>query len=303
MKVLLVDAMPIVYSSFSKVGHLSTAAGEPTGLRYGFLRNVRSYKERTGAEKVVIVWDTKEPVLKAQGLEDTYKTGRSNTVQQGTDGEVNKQVMFDQIQGVKDMIALTSWSQVEAPGYEADDIVGELAGRLQVQGHQPIICSTDNDLCQAVTEDCLIFIPKKKDEKKDSYKDRAWVRRQFGVEPKHVPMLRCFLGDNSDAIKGMISDKLDPFFPIDDVKAVLNESDIRTPIDLLQALRAKNEPAADSLAGHMEHFEKLWNLMRLHDPNETKKVTKGTANMQALEDLFLALEFKSMMKFLPELTR
>ena len=112
--ILLVDASPLVYSNFDKIGHLSTSTGEPTGLRYGFMRSVRSYAERTSATKVVICFDTLGTPIKASNVPE-YKLNRETTP--------TKQKMYNQVPALKEMIRLTWYSQAEAPGYEADDLI------------------------------------------------------------------------------------------------------------------------------------------------------------------------------------
>jgi len=299
MRILVVDAMPVVYANFSKVGHLKTTTGIPTGLRYGFLRTVRSYKERTNCDKVVIAWDTHHPVLKAEGTVD-YKFGRSEAVEQGTDGLVDKKVMFQQIDGLKHMLSLTAWTQIEAPGYEADDIIGNTSQRLQAQGHETVISTTDNDLCQAVTESVKIFVPKTGNVKKDFYKDEAWVKEYFGVTPKHVPLIRALTGDSSDFIKGLKTKTTHVF----DLHAVTNtllaKPEISSPVELVNEINKRSHPDGKELAALLPEYERIWNLMRLHKP-EGATVTKGTSNQDAMTELFTELQFASMFKFVPEL--
>ena len=98
--ILLLDASPLIYANFVQVGHFSTKAGEPTGLRYGFARSVRSYADKVRADKVCVVFDKPGPVHKAAGVE-TYKSDRVVTD--------DKRRMWDQVPALRDLISLTRW--------------------------------------------------------------------------------------------------------------------------------------------------------------------------------------------------
>lgn len=313
MFILLVDAMPLVYSNFAKVGSLSVQngplAGTPTGLRFGFLRSINSYKKRTNADRVVIAWDTQAPVKKAQGCEDFYKAGRSEDIELGLSGgtRVNKEDMFRQIPDLQDMIGLTSWVQVQLDGYEADDLIGHYARELSGAGYKVMIVSPDNDLCQLVNNTVQIFIPNnpKKGIKKDGVKDLNYVRNEFGGPTgQQLTLYRAIIGDKSDNIKG-VADLCNA--DLTNYRKEIREalSGPRTPLpttpsELVKALG--NSPVAQELDGLMDKFEQVHGLMTLHSPPpSTIRVRKGVKSPEQLKILFDQLEFKLLLKEIPNL--
>jgi len=157
------------------------------------IRALRSYQKELNADKVVVCWDRPEPILKAAELPE-YKSNREWTEE--------KDNMYKQVPALKEMISLTRFTQAEAPGYEADDVVAYLARQLEIQGNTVYILTTDNDLCQVVTKNVSIFMPKKKDQKKH-FKDPSWVQGQFGVRVENFLLWKSLTGDKSDNVAGV----------------------------------------------------------------------------------------------------
>lgn len=307
MNVLLVDAMPLVYSNFAKVGSLSVQsgphAGTPTGLRFGFLRSVHSYKKRLQADRVVIAWDTFAPIIKAEGAE-TYKEGRSEEIELGLTGgkKVNKKEMYDQIPDLKEMIGLTSWVQVELDGFEADDLIGHYARELSSAGHNIFISTTDNDLCQCVSDRVKIFLPKneKQGRKKDGFKDLDWVRNEFGGPTGvQLTLYRAIVGDKSDNLPGVAGSLgFDLSNHRSKIATCICQTGATSPGQVITALTMAGEHMlAGEIGNLMEEFERQFKIMSLHSPeNGTIRVRKGIKKPDQLRELFQKLEFNSMMK-------
>lgn len=142
-RLLLIDASPLIYANYAAMGHFSTKAGIPTGIRYGFLRSVRSYAEKLKADRVCVVYDHPSAVLKASQVE-SYKADRVTT-----EGKLK---MWSQIPDLKELVKLTRWAQAEAEGFEADDVIGHLAREFAKQGHDAFIVTPDNDMLQLISD-------------------------------------------------------------------------------------------------------------------------------------------------------
>lgn len=197
--ILLVDASPLLYQVYETVGHLSTTTGEKTGTRFGFLRNIRSWKKETGANKVVVVYDSPGEVKKAEGFSE-YKSNRKMTDR--------KTEMYGQLPGVKELVGLTGWSQAEAAGYEADDIIGTLARKFDEKGYEVCIVTPDKDLLSAVTQRVSVMLTgrPKTDKKAKSHViyDMARVVSESGVTPRILPLKKALFGDKSEDRKSVV---------------------------------------------------------------------------------------------------
>lgn len=300
MRILIVDASPLIYATFHKVGHLSSSRGEPTGLRFGLVRTVKSYETKTKADLVVLAFDlpTKtNPILKAIGRQE-YKSNREITPE--------KEKMFSQIPALRDLISLTKWTQVDAEGYEADDLIGAIARAKASRGNDIIIVTTDNDMMQLVRSNVRIFQPGKSARKgrpatKDGYVGPGEVRQIFGVWPEHLLFYRALAGDVSDNLGGISIKGL----YLDDVREKLIQlpRDI-PPMGLLELLKKRldaRNPVQNLIGSDLELFKSNLKIMNLETP-PNMNVKKGSRDRAALTSLFRDLEFKSLMKSINELT-
>lgn len=273
---LVVDASPLIYSNYNSVGHLSTSTGEPTGLRFGFIRSVRSYKERMKADKVVVCWDVQGEVLKAKD-QDHYKSNRVFTDE--------KAKMYSQVPALKQMISLTCWTQVHAEGYEADDVIGTVTRKIQSQRHETVIVTTDNDMLQLVGPGVTVFSPGGKGQ----LKDEEFVMGEFGVPPAILLPYRAAIGDDSDNCKGIVTASRQGMVR-DWIRGCLTQE------EAVAEIREKIQGMVEEMV-----FDNNLHVMKLWDPGESMVIKKGESNAKGLADLFTALEFKSMMKFVEEL--
>lgn len=288
-KILIVDASPLIYAVWDTQGHLATTKGQLTGLRYGFLRSVRSYQERTKSDKVVICFDVKGPIKKAEGIQ-SYKSNRVFTD--------DKAKMYSQVPGLREMLSMTKWTQIDAPGYEADDLIGAVVRAKAPRGHEIAIITTDNDMAQLVTDNVKIFMPGKKG-KKDFSKDDLAIKAEWSVWPEHLLLWRSIVGDKSDNIEA----------------AVVLGKDLQTDmLSSLEKFRARGvllapshlmqiSPMFKQLADNPNVFPKIcsnYNLMSLVTPTEMS-ITKGRKDVEGLTNLFMELEFKSMISKIDEL--
>jgi len=293
--VLVVDGSVIIYKQFSKVGHLSTTTGIPTGLRYGFTRAIRSYKEKFKCSTVVIAWDTGAPIKKADEVDflDEYKANRPTSE--------SKQKMYGQLQDLKELIKLTSWSQVEEDGYEADDLIATVTRKLVEKDHRVTVVSTDNDMCQLISDKVSVFAPGKD----PVVKNAVWVQKNFGVIPEMLLYYRAAAGDVSDNIPGVGWSKsvLESYAQmLLTASATLKDPTLMGSPEAMEGLAWV---AAVTLDGQFKsERESTWRknitMMRLTPP-ESMTITKGAKDQKALQELFVKLEFRTLMDKIPEL--
>ena len=93
---------------------------------------------------------------------------------------------------------------VEMEGYEADDILGTIAGMGEREGMDVSVVSGDRDLLQLATEHVKIRIPKTKKtgtEIEDYL--AADVKARYMVTPKEFIDVKALMGDTADNIPGV----------------------------------------------------------------------------------------------------
>jgi DNA polymerase-1 len=98
---------------------------------------------------------------------------------------------------------------LNAPGYEADDVIGTLAVQAKARGLQAVIVSNDKDMCQLVRDPWVICmrqnsqnVKRKEPVPPVEWCDEAWVENKFGVPPTQIIDLLGLMGDAVDNIPG-----------------------------------------------------------------------------------------------------
>lgn len=288
-RIMIVDASPLIYRVWSTQGHLATSDGMFTGLRYGFLRSIRSYQQRTKCDQVAIAFDVKGPIVKAQSNQN-YKSNREFTEDKAT--------MYSQVPDLRAMLELTKWTMLSAPGYEADDIIGALVRAKEPRGHDCVIVTSDNDMCQLVSSKTKIFRPASSRDKtnKDLMIDERWVQDTYGVPPQNLLCWRALVGDRSDNLTGSLHEK---HGDAEIVRKALNELTVPLTIDTLTPF-IESLPISLTDDQHAKLVENFCIMSLVTPPN--MEVVKGRKDPVAMKQLFERLQFKSMMKFIPELT-
>jgi len=291
--VLLIDASPLIYAvANTPVGKFTTSFGEPTGIRFGVLRSIRSYTEQTRADKTVVCYDLPGPVVKAEGI-SSYKSNRTITPE--------KEAMWAQVPALKEMVGLTKYSQVEAAGYEADDVIGLIARKMASLGHEVLIVSPDNDMLQLTWHSRIkIWMPAqpKKGHPKPWYKDEEYTRENYGVTPKELLLWRAIDGDKSDNLPGV---KLTPMESALTKDRLLDYSKALPKISFLglkefnAVIGSGYAPLTTKLRDSKDLVESNFGVMSLVDPPEVR-IIKGRSDHEGLMGEFNRLEMNSLKK-------
>jgi DNA polymerase-1 len=200
---LLVDGHSLAFRSFYAFakggeGGLSTKAGIPTSVTYGFLKALLENGKGLSPQGVVIAFDTAEPTFRHQA-DATYKAHRDEAPEQFFADLANLQEILQQDLDIPLCMA---------PGYEADDVLGTLANRAANAGWRVRILSGDRDLFQLVDDERDIAVlymgggPYAKGSGPIQINREAVIAR-LGVPPEEVVDLKALTGDSSDNIPGV----------------------------------------------------------------------------------------------------
>ena len=87
---------------------------------------------------------------------------------------------------------------LEAPGFEADDVIGTLARKAAEEGYPVFVVSSDKDMLQLVNERICVLNPPKD----NLICDAAKVEEILGVPPEKVIDVMALRGDSIDNIPG-----------------------------------------------------------------------------------------------------
>ncbi len=200
---LLIDGHSLAFRSFyafSKGGDggLSTQAGVPTSVTYGFLKALLDNCRGLKPQGVVIAFDTAEPTFRHEA-DEAYKAHRDEAPEHFFQDLENLQQILRESLDIPLCLA---------PGYEADDVLGTLANRAANGGWRVRILSGDRDLFQLVDDARDIAVlymgggPYAKNSGPTEIR-REGVIAKLGVTPEEVVDLKALTGDTSDNIPGV----------------------------------------------------------------------------------------------------
>jgi DNA polymerase I len=189
-----------------------TNNGEPTGVIFGFLKELLAIWERWKDAKIVVAWDTKSQLrmaLSKKAIEEGiiseeqgyYKQNRERQKEKDlNEGKVNDiaDAIHIQKETLLDILNMTLATQIILEGYEADDIIGTLAVKHAARGDQVKIMSSDKDMYQLLSSNVSIWIPTGN----GSMSYEQFVG-EYGIEPQQWIDVGAVAGDKGDNIIGV----------------------------------------------------------------------------------------------------
>lgn len=192
-KLLLIDGHSILNRTFYGIPELTNSEGLHTNAVYGFLNILFKILEEENADYCIVAFDVKQPTFRHEMYRE-YK---------GTRKPMPKE-LHEQVPLMKEVLASMNIKTIEAPGYEADDIIGTLSKRGEGMGMEVSVLSGDRDLLQLATEHIMIRIPKtKKGNTEIENYNAEGVKELYGVTPLQFIDVKAFMGDTADNIPGV----------------------------------------------------------------------------------------------------
>lgn len=170
---------------------LTSPSGVPTNAVLGFCNMLIRIMEMEGAERVVCAFDSHGPVFRHDDFAD-YKATRKPM-----DQELRVQIPL-----IKDACRAFGVEVVELPGFEADDLLGTMARKLEAAGKEVTIVTSDRDSYQLASDRVKLLMTKKGISDFELMGPDE-VKAACGVEPRLVPDLKGLIGDTSDNIPGV----------------------------------------------------------------------------------------------------
>ena len=237
-KLLLIDGYSLLFRAFFSSPPFSTAAGEPTGALYGFIRMVTKLLDENQPDYAVVAIDAPGGTFRHEA-DATYKANRSDTPD---DLKIQQKLVRELLDGL-------SIPRYEHAGFEADDIIGTLAKRGEAHGQSVVIFTGDGDYLQLVDGNIQVFLTRKGVSDLEAYNPAA-IQARFGFEAALLPDFKGLKGDASDNIPGVpgIGDKtamslIQKFGSLEKIYENLEEV---TPPRIKELLRTHEEQARHS---------------------------------------------------------
>lgn len=283
-KLITIDGNSLLYRAFFAVRHLSTSGGTPTNAIYGLTTMLLKVLEEK-PDYVAVAFDTPKPTFRHEEYKE-YKAHR----------KAPPDALIEQQPIARELIRAFNIPVVEVEGFEADDVVGAMAKKAKGRGIETIIVTGDLDTLQLVDNDVRVMTTVKGVSDTVVYDTQAVIDR-FGIRPDQMTDFKGLKGDASDNIPGVpgIGDKtavslLREYGSVENLlqhASELPEGRVKTAIE-------QNTQLAE-LSKHLATIVTDLPVEIVLDEYKARE-----PDYDALRDLFVRLEFKTMLKRLPE---
>lgn len=184
----LLDGSSYIYRAYYGIGDLATSSGMPTNAVFGFTRMLLDLLRENRPEYLAVVFDRPREETFRRHIYPAYKANRHDMPED----------LALQIPYIRQILQALKIPALEAPGFEADDVIATLAQRHAAQGFQVTVVTGDKDLLQIVSDRISLL-----DTMKDKRSGPQEVLDRFGVSPELVPDILGLAGDTSDNIPGV----------------------------------------------------------------------------------------------------
>ena len=281
-RLLLIDAYAMIYRAyyaFIRAPRI-TSKGENTSAIFGFLTTLDDLKRRLQPTHLGVAFDPHGPTFRHEAFEQ-YKAQREETPE-----DIRKAVPV-----IKEILAAMRIPALEVPGYEADDVIGTLAGQAEKAGFEVFMATPDKDYGQLVTERSHMYRPRHSGGFEELGPKE--VCEKYGIEStSQVIDLLGLMGDASDNIPGCngVGEKtavklLQQFGTVEEM--------LRRTDEIKGALREKIESQAEAI-----RFSKFLATIKTDVPVtlDEEALVVREPDLAMLTPIYVGLEFRSLLK-------
>jgi DNA polymerase-1 len=190
---LLLDGMSLAFRAyFALPDTLATSTGLVTNAVHGFTSMVVYLIREQQPSALAVAFDAPGPTFRDEILED-YKAGRAPT----------PWLLPPQFDMIREVMASLAIPVVEAPGFEADDVIATLATEAAERRHEVVIVTGDRDSFQLITDPYIRVLYNKRGVSDYALYDEAGIMERTGVPPSKYVLLASLRGDPSDNLPGI----------------------------------------------------------------------------------------------------
>lgn len=193
-KLFLLDAMALIYRAYYAMvkSPRITSKGVNTSATLGFTNTLYEVLRQEQPTHIAVAFDTGAPTLRHADFA-AYKANR----------EATPDDIINSIPYIKKVIDAFNIPMVMMDGYEADDVIGTLAKRAEIEGFQVYMMTSDKDYGQLVSDNIYMYKPAKFGQPAQVV-DVAGICEKYGIsKPEQLIDILGLWGDTADNIPGV----------------------------------------------------------------------------------------------------
>jgi DNA polymerase-1 len=202
-RVFLIDSMSHIFRAFyaplaNRAAPLANSHGQVTQAVFIFTNMLRKLLLDEKPDYIAAIFESGEKTFR----HETFADYKANRLQMPED-------LASQLPYIIRLCEAFNIPVINAPGYEADDVIGTLAVQAEKKGVRAVIVSNDKDMCQLVHDPFVVamrtnsqVVKRKEYVPPIEWCDEAWVEKKFGVTAEQIVDLLGLMGDSIDNIPG-----------------------------------------------------------------------------------------------------
>ena len=187
-RLLLLDGHSLAYRAFYAlpVENFSTTTGQPTNAVYGFTSMLINLLRDEEPTHVAVAFDVSRETFRSAEF-PAYKANRTTTPDD----------FRGQVGLVKEVLTALRIPVLEAPGFEADDVIATIGTQAVADGYDVLVCTGDRDAFQLVGDHLTVLYPKRGVSELSRMTPEA-VQERYRLSPEQYPDFAAVRGDPSD---------------------------------------------------------------------------------------------------------
>lgn len=193
-KLFLLDAMALIYRAYYAMQRSPrfTSKGINTSAILGFTNTLYEIIKNEKPTHIAVSFDTGGPTIRHAEFQD-YKANR-----EATPDEIIISIPY-----IKKILEGFNIPIISMEGYEADDIIGTLSKRAEIEGFDVYMMTSDKDYGQLVSENIFMYKPGKFGQKAEIVGVKEICEKYNIAQPEELIDILGLWGDASDNIPGV----------------------------------------------------------------------------------------------------
>ena len=237
---VLIDASSFIFRAYHAIKPLTSPDGTPVNAVFGFTQMLMKQLDDMEPKHIAVIFDAARMTFR-NDISPEYKANRGETPDE----------LIPQFALVREATRAFNLDCIEAPGFEADDLIATYT-QLALQTEATVtIVSSDKDLMQLVSDRVRMY-----DSIKNRFIGTKEVKEKFGVPPEKVVDVQALAGDSTDNVPGV------PGIGIKTAAQLINEYG-ELDILLARASEIKQTKRRESLIAHADKARLSRELVRL----------------------------------------
>lgn len=280
-RIILIDALGMIYRAFYAVTGLATSTGRPTNAVFGFIKMLAQINRVWHPTHELVVFDGGIPEERRKMLAE-YKAQRPPMPSE----------LRAQLPDIEEYLDSAMIKSVRIEGKEADDILASAAAGAVSAGLETFVATADKDLMQIVGGQVAMIAPGKIENKIGPEE----ILHKTGVKPSQIVEWLSLVGDSADNIPGVPGIGVKTAAKLLDEWGSLNEMYRHLDRIMPERIRVKLENSRPDVFRNIQIITLDKNIKLPFIPED---LTTRSPDTERLRAFYTRMEFHSLAAALP----